>query len=278
MNQGAVWVNGTLVDGADASVSVFDHGLTVGDGVFETMRTIRREPFAITRHLRRLRASAHGLGLVIDRSDDQLLRAVAATIDAHPGDELRIRLTVTGGPGPAGSGRGDAPPSTFVVAGPLDPIAPSTRVITVVWPRNERAALAGLKTTSYAENVIALAKANEQGGSEAIFANTAGDLCEGTGSNVFVALDGEIVTPPLSSGCLAGITRELVLETTDVTERRVPLDVLGQADEVFLTSSTRDVQPVTHVDGRPVGDGRPGRLTALAQQGFAGLLASTSDP
>jgi branched-chain amino acid aminotransferase len=278
MTSGPVWLNGDLVDGADATVSVFDHGLTVGDGVFETVRTVRREPFAITRHLRRLRTSAAGIGLELDRTDAELRSALHATIEAHSGGELRVRLTVTGGPGPAGSGRGGAPPTTLVVAGPLDPVAASTRVVSVPWPRNERAALAGLKTTSYAENVVALAAAKDEGATEALFANTAGDLCEGTGSNIVVAAEGVLLTPPLSSGCLAGITRELLLEVVDVIEQPLPMDVLDRADEVFLTSSTRDLQAVSHVDGRRIGDGRRGPLTAAAQASFAALQAETSDP
>jgi len=278
MSTGPVWLNGRVVDPSEATVSVFDHGLTVGDGVFETMRTVRREPFAISRHLRRLRASAAGLGLAIDRDDDALRAAVAETIDAHTGGELRVRLTVTGGPGPAGSGRGDAPPTTLIVAGPLDSVAPTTTVVSVEWTRNERAAVVGLKTTSYAENVIALAAAKERGATEALFANTAGELCEGTGSNVFVVIDGEILTPPLSSGCLAGITRELLLEVVDATERPLPIDVLDRADEMFLTSSTRDVQAVSHVDGRQIGDGEPGRATATSRESFAELQAMTTDP
>jgi len=278
MSTGPVWLNGRVVDPSEATVSVFDHGLTVGDGVFETMRTVRREPFAISRHLRRLRASAAGLGLAIDRDDDALRAAVAETIDAHTGGELRVRLTVTGGPGPAGSGRGDAPPTTLIVAGPLDSVAPTTTVVSVEWTRNERAAVVGLKTTSYAENVIALAAAKERGATEALFANTAGELCEGTGSNVFVVVDGEILTPPLSSGCLAGITRELLLEVVDATERPLPIDVLDRADEMFLTSSTRDVQAVSHVDGRQIGDGEPGRATATSRESFAELQAMTTDP
>ncbi len=150
--------------------------------------------------------------------------------------------------------------------------------MSVPWPRNERAALAGLKTTSYAENVVALAAAKDEGATEALFANTNGDLCEGTGSNIVVAADGVLLTPPLSSGCLAGITRELLLETVDVIEQPLPMDVLDRADEVFLTSSTRDLQAVSHIDGRQVGEGQGGPLTAAAQAAFAALQAETTDP
>jgi branched-chain amino acid aminotransferase len=136
--------------------------------------------------------------------------------------------------------------------------------------------VAGLKTTSYAENVVALARAKEQGASEAIFANTAGRLCEGTGSNVFVVLAGRLVTPPLSSGCLAGVTRELVVEVAQVDEEDLPLAVLAEADEVFLTSSTRDVQGQHRVDDRRLD--APGPVTAEVARAFADLVARDLDP
>jgi len=147
----------------------------------------------------------------------------------------------------------------------------------VPWTRNERAATAGLKTTSYADNVVALAHAKAHGGSEAVLANTAGMLCEGTGSNVFVVLAGELVTPPLTSGCLAGVTRALVLEWTGAIERDVPLGALLEADEVFLTSSTRDVQAV-HAVGDDAYPDAPGPLTRHAAATFAERAAADVDP
>ena len=149
------------------------------------------------------------------------------------------------------------------------------------WTRNERSATAGLKTTSYAENVVALAYAKERGGIEAIFANTRGELCEGTGTNVFVVVDGELLTPPLESGCLAGITRELTLEWCreeglPVREQTLPLSVLQTADEVFLTSSTKDVLAVSGVDDRDLA--APGPVTRRAAEIFARLSAQRNDP
>jgi branched-chain amino acid aminotransferase len=134
-----------------------------------------------------------------------------------------------------------------------------------------------LKTTSYAENVVALDSVKEQGADEAIFANTAGNLCEGTGSNIFVGIDGRLVTPPLTSGCLAGITREILLEVVAVDERDLPLDALARADEAFLTSSTRDVQAISHVDGQAL-PACPGPLTRAAAEAFATLEALNTDP
>src|SRR5690242_16322177 len=133
----------------------------------------------------------------------------------------------------------------------MRPWPATTAVVTVPWPRNERGALAGLKTTSYGENVRALALAHERGASEAVFANLAGHLCEGTGTNVFYVVDGELRTPTLVSGCLAGITRRLVLDWYGAVEVDEPIEVvLAQASEAFLASTTRDVQGIHRWDDR----------------------------
>jgi branched-chain amino acid aminotransferase len=153
-------------------------------------------------------------------------------------------------------------------------------VAVVPWTRNERSAVAGLKTTSYAENVVALAYAKERGAIEAVFANTRGELCECTGSNIFVVVDGVILTPPLDSGCLAGITREVTIEWCredglEVREEALPLDVLRTADEVFITSSTKDVLAIHGVDDRAL---QPGPVTARAAAVFARLCVERMDP
>ncbi|GAA4381359.1 aminodeoxychorismate lyase [Nocardioides caricicola] len=257
------WVNGELLsDASAAAVSVTDHGLTVGDGVFEAIKVVDGLPFALDLHLARLHRSAKGLGLP-DVDEGEVRRGLAAVLDGHPLPLGRIRITVTGGPAPLGSGRGDAGPTLIVVADAMQPWPASTPVATVPWPRNERGALAGLKTTSYAENVVALAEAKSRGATEAIFANTAGHLCEGTGSNVFYVVDGELRTPTLASGCLAGVTRALILEWYGGREVDEPIEVVERASEVFLASTTRDVQPVSRWDDRelPV----PGPVTAEVQ-------------
>ena len=254
-----VWVNGELLDDPKAPVlSVFDHGLTVGDGVFETVKVVDGRPFALTRHLARLRRSAAGLGLDIPPAAE-FENAVAEVLRGQDLPLGRLRITVTGGTSPLGSDRGDAPPTVVVVGGPMAPRPDTTAIATVPWRRNDLGALAGLKTTSYAENVVALATAGEQGASEAIFANTSGVLCEGTGSNIFYVLGGELRTPSLQTGCLAGITRELVLEWYGGFERDEPFEVLRQADEIFLVSTTRDVQPVHRCDERDLA--APGPVT-----------------
>ncbi|MCQ9135890.1 MULTISPECIES: aminodeoxychorismate lyase [Streptomyces] len=271
-----IWLDGGLQDSDTARVSVFDHGLTVGDGIFETVKAVDGATFALTRHLDRLTRSARGLGLP-DPDHDEVRRACAAVLEANPMPLGRLRITYTGGQAPLGSERGGHGPTLVVALGEAARRADSTAVVTVPWTRNERGALSGLKTTSYGENVVALAHAHRQGASEALFGNTLGRLCEGTGSNVFVVLDGEIHTPPLASGCLAGITRELAAEWTGAQETDLPLDVLERADEIFLTSTLRDVQAVHRVDGREL-PGAPGPVTAKAMRIFAERSGDDLDP
>jgi branched-chain amino acid aminotransferase len=275
-----VWVNGRLVTADEPALSALDHGLTVGDGVFETLKVVDGRPFAVTRHLRRLATSAAGLGLV--PPDVAAVReGMEAVLSGDPIGFGRLRITMTAGRGPLGSDRGDAAPSYVVVASPVPRPEASTAVSVVPWTRNERSPVAGLKTTSYAENVVALAYARQHGASEALFANTRGNLCEGTGSNIFLAIDGRLVTPPLSSGCLAGITRELLLDWAiadgvEVVEAELGLDDLRSAAEVLITSSTRDVQPVHQVDDRRLEV--PGPLGTRAAELFARRAGADIDP
>jgi branched-chain amino acid aminotransferase len=271
-----IWLNGVLVDERDARVSPFDHGLLTGDGVFETLKVYGGRPFAVSRHLERLSRSASGLGLEVPDAS-RLRDALDAVVSGNGFGDARLRITVTGGPSPLGSERGSAPQTVIVAGAPLGAPAGPTDVAVVPWPRNERGALAGLKTISYGENVVALAYARERGATEAIFGNLAGNLCEGTGTNVFVATGGRLVTPPLSSGCLQGVTRDLVLEMTDAVEEDLPLSSLARADEAFLTSTTREVQPIRAVDGVALG-ATDGPRTCDAAGAFAALVARDIDP
>ena len=270
------WVNGRLLSDPEAPVvGASDHGLTVGDGVFEVLKVVDGRTFALDLHLARLERSARGLGLP-DVDLEQVRRGVEAVLDDEPLPLGRVRVTWTGGPSPLGSDRGDGPPSLVVVAEPMTPWPDTTAVATVPWPRNERGALAGLKTTSYGENVRALAEARKRGASEAVFANLQGHLCEGTGTNVFYVVDGELRTPTLASGCLAGITRHLILEWYGATEVDEPMGVLAEVDEAFLASTTRDAQAISRCDD--VDLGAPGPVTTevrkVWQEREAELLSS----
>ncbi len=264
-----VWVNGERFDDKP-SISALDHGITVGDGVFETCKVVDGKPFALDRHHDRLDRSLRGLGL--PSADREVLAEGIESVLTEPLEFGRLRYSVTGGEGPLGSDRLESPLTYVVLAGPQPRPAASTKISVVPWTRNERSAVAGLKTTSYAENVVALARAKTVGASEAILANTRGELCEGTGSNVFVVRDGQILTPPVDSGLLPGITRALTLEACEragvpAREATLAVEVFEHAEEVFITSSTRDIQPVHAVDDTPFP--APGPLTKAAMAAFA---------
>jgi branched-chain amino acid aminotransferase len=281
-----VWIDGELLDLDAARISPLDRGLTVGDGVFETLRVYRGTPFAWRRHSERLAHSAGGLGLPLP--DVGVLRAAAdAVVRANGLTEARLRITVTGGEGPPGSSRAGATPKAFMVAVPFEPAAATTRAAIAPWTRNERSATAGLKTISYAANVRALAYAQERGADEALFANTAGNLCEATGSNVFVVRDGVALTPPPSAGCLLGVTRGLLLELApscgvDAREADLGMSKLPSVSELFLTSTTREVQAVdTVVDGETRAErslDAPGPVAACLAAAFHDLVARDLDP
>jgi branched-chain amino acid aminotransferase len=274
---GPVWVDDRLIPATEATVSALDHGLVTGDGAFESIEAPGGQAFALRRHLERLSRSALGLGLP-SPDHGRVREAVDAVLEAAGRRPALVRITFTAGIGRLGSLRvADARPTLVVAAGPLPEHHGPARVARSPWPRNERGALAGLKTTSYAENVRALAWASAKGASEVLFPNTAGQLCEGTGSNVFVVVHDRCLTPPLGSGCLAGVTRALILELLDVQEVDLPFGVLEEAEEIFLTSTTRGAQGVAQVDDHvpPVVDGP---WTKAASTAVTELAARCLDP
>ena len=271
-----VWLNGALVDADSGCISPSDHGLLVGDGVFETLRCYAGAPFALAEHLARLEAGARALWLEPpDRA--QLAAAAGAVIDANGLADARMRITLTSGAGPPGLARGEREPTVLVAALPLTPWPPTATAIVSRWRRDEQDPLAGVKTVSLAGSVMALAEARAQGASEAIVLNRAGDVCEATTANVFAVRAGEVTTPSLASGCLPGITRERVLALCadlgiGAAEIELPASALGDADELFLTSSTREVQPLVEVDGRRVAGGTPGELTTRIALAYSGMV------
>ena len=272
---GANWADGRILSPEETAVRADDHSVVVGDGVFETTGVLDGVPFALTRHLARLARSAAGLG--IQAPDDARIREAVAEVIAADRRAGLLRITWSSGPGPLGSGRGDGPGTLVLSTGPGNVWPATERVHLGPWVRNEHGALTGLKTTSYAENAKALAVAHRRGCTEALFRNTAGHLCEGTGTNVFLVVDDVLVTPPLSSGCLAGVTRGLLLELVDVVERDVALDEIEVASEAFLSSATRDVSSIAAVDDHDL-PMAPGPVTTAVAAAFADLVARTPDP
>jgi len=243
-----VWCNGRLCDDPhQATVASTDHGLIVGDGVFEALKVTERGAFAVRRHLARLSRSAAALGLS-PPDHGEIREAIEAILEGRDFPYGKLRITYTGGPGPLGSDAPFGPPTLIIMLAPAEAAAQSTSIVTAPWTRNEHGALAGVKSTSYAENVRGLQYAASCDAGEAIFLNTAGHLCEGTGTNIFLVFGDKVITPPLSSGPLAGITRELIMEWCAVEQEDLTLDEALLADEAFLTSSMRDVQGVERWD------------------------------
>jgi len=279
-----VWAGGLLRGEDEPIVSARDHGLTVGDGVFETAEVVRGRVFALTRHLRRLEYSAVRMGMA--GIDEELVREAVGEVIAVGTGLTRVRITLTSGPGPMSSARGDGEP-TLVVVGTDAPALLTCRAVRVPWRRNERSPLAGVKSTSYGENVVMMEYARAKGADEALIANTHGHLCEGTASNVLIERDGEVLTPPLASGCLPGITRGLALEWG--AEAGVPVRVaapgeleMGVLDDVVagrafaaVTSSTRRVQPLAALDGAEL---EKGPLLSRLAAVFDNAAALDSDP
>lgn len=277
----SVWVQvgdeAGLYEDERAVISVFDHGITVGDGVFETLKVLGGEAIALTRHLARLRRSCEILGLTPPDADS-LREAVDLVVGSEPeaAQRGRLRITCTAGNGPLASDRQSGAQTIVVALRPMAAWPATTSAVVLPWVRNERSAVSGAKTTSYAENVVALAWAHGRGFSEGLFTNTRNEICEGTGTNVFMVRDGAILTPPTSSGCLPGITRELLLHWGLASEQPLSLADLDSADEVFLTSSTRDVHPVVTLGARTWGE--PGPLTRFVAAEYIRNIAQNIDP
>ena len=272
-----LWVGGRLVAPPEPVLRADDHAL-VGDGAFEAIKVIDGRPFALTRHLARLKRSLEPLGIDVDLDEvHAAVRALMATEQARVSPSW-LRITVTGGSAPMGTGAVGLQPTIVGAVAPMAPWPPTTDVVIAPWRRNEFGATTGLKTISYADNVIANRYAHAEGADEAVFANTQGQLCEGTGTNVVVAVDGRLVTPTLAAGCLAGVTRELLLEWLPELEQfDVPVEALAQAPEAFLTSTSRNVHPIRRVGGNDLADA-PGPLTKHALEVWDRNAARDIDP
>jgi branched-chain amino acid aminotransferase len=238
-----VWVDGAFVaaPASTPAVTALDDAVQVGLGVFETISIRHGVAFARRRHLQRLRSSAGIVGVALDiaRIDDGI-DAVLSRWGPRPG---RLRVTATAGG------------AVIISAGVVGPVDATATVVVAPWPRNERSPLAAAKSTAYADNLLAFGYAREHGATEALFLNTRGEVCEGSRTNIFAVCDGRLVTPPLSAGCLAGVTRALVLEYGGAVEATLDLSAVMTASEAFLTSSLRGAQPIISIDGLAVGAG-----------------------
>jgi len=274
-------VNGRICGERDAVVSVFDHGFVFGEGVYEVLRTYHRQPFLFDAHMRRMRASAAMIALDVPFTDAELLSRVRATMDA--GIELReayIRILLTRGVGEFSYDPRSCPEPTVVVivkpfvAPPADVFERGVGVTLVDVTRNHpRSVNPLIKSNNLLNNALAMQQAIRHGGFEALMKNYRGEICECSQSNFFVVRAGEVLTPPLEAGLLAGVTRAFVFELggqcgIPVREATLLEEDLREADEAFLTSTTREIVPVVRVDGLTIGNGTPGPVTRQLMAAF----------
>ncbi len=273
-------INGAVLPVEEARVSVLDNGFAFGDSVYEVLRTYGGRAFEPGRHFRRLRASAARLGIPVPGSDASLLAQVDALLARTRDPESYIRIVVSRGLGDCSYDFDRVQGPTMVMIQKSLPPHPAwhyetgIKVAAVDVRRNHPRALdPAIKSSNLLNNILAVREARSRGAEEPILLNQEGFVAEGASTNVFLVRGGGVATPPLSAGILAGITREVVLEllpTLGIPFREEPLrlpDLLG-ADEVFITSTTREIVPVARVDDTAIGEGRPGPLTRRVLEAF----------
>ena len=275
-----IWLDGKLVDRQDAKVSVFDHGLLYGDGVFEGIRVYNGKVFEFAAHIRRLYESARAIRLVIPMEPDEMSRAVEETVEANNIKSGYIRLVVTRGVGDLGLNPFLCKKATvFVIADhiklyPEEFYEKGMKVISAVTVRNHPLSLPPqVKSLNYLNNILAKIEAVDAGASEAIMYNHEGFVAEATGDNVFIIRGGVIYAPPVQAGSLEGVTRSVVIrlakaEGIEVVEKNLTRFDLYISDEMFLTGSAAEIIGVVNIDGRIIGDGKPGPITHLLRKKF----------
>ena len=265
-----VHFNGRLMDGAEARIDPTDRGLTLGDGLFETIAVRGAAPARLDAHIARLREGARVIGLDVPVSDQALADALSEVIEANDIAEGSLRLTLTRGPAPRGlAPAGPAAPSLLITGWPGDLPGDSPEPVTVVIAtrtrRNEHSPLARIKTLNFLDGIIAAREATEKGAGDALLLNTRGALAEATAANLFLVVDGRTVTPPVDDGALPGVMRADVLRGLGAEENTLGPDDLAHASEAFLTNAL-GIRALVEVDGAPVGGGGPGPVTAEARK------------
>ena len=271
-----IYLNGELVQQETATVSALDRGLLYGYGLFETMRSYRGRVFRVEEHYQRLCRGAERVGLEVPFLLADLVEAAKGVLKSNGLEDARVRLMLTAGAeGAAGS---VILLAREVTEYPRQLYRRGMPALVTAMRRNETSFLAGVKSLNHLDNVLAREEARRQGVDEAILLNTRGLVAEGSASNVFLLLDGRLVTPNLSSGCLAGITRQAVLELAaelglEAIETDVELSAFAVAAEAFLTGSVMEVMPLTRLDDRPVGSGRPGPVTGRLHRLYQEMVA-----
>ncbi len=264
-----VHLNGALVAAEAARIDPADRGFTLGDGLYETMAVRGGRVCRFDAHMARLGDGAEILGLPIPVSHGDLAASMAQTLEANGIADGVLRLTVTRGPAPRGLAPPADPATTVLITAHATAAAcqPVGAILATRARRNEHSALARCKRLGDLDAIVARAEAERRGMGEALLLNTAGRIAEATIANLFVVLDGALVTPPLTDGALPGVMRAAVIDTVGADERALVPDDLARASEAFLTNSL-GVRALVAVDGRPIGDGAPGPLTARAGAGL----------
>jgi branched-chain amino acid aminotransferase len=280
----SIWFNGKLVPPDQAKVSVYDHGLLYGDGVFEGIRAYNGKVLKMRTHLLRLEESARSIMLKLDYSVEQLEQAIHATLKDNGIASGYIRLCVTRGVGPLGLNPFTCKESTtFIIADsiqlyPAELYTTGMEIVTASTVRNHPAALSPrIKSMNYLNNIMAKIEGVRAGVPEALMLNTQGFVAECTGDNIFLVKHGVLFTPPLHAGVLEGVTRNLVIELAQKAGIEVRQPDLTRhdvyiADECFLTGTAAEAIPVTKVDSRPIGTGKPGPITTKLIAAFRKLV------
>ncbi|MFH1269693.1 MAG: branched-chain-amino-acid transaminase [Candidatus Omnitrophota bacterium] len=276
-----IYINGEFYDKKDAKISVFDHGLLYGDGVFEGIRSYSRMVFKLKEHIDRLFESAHTIMLKVPLTKEQVIRAVIATLKENKLTDAYIRLVVTRGEGDLGlDPRKCEGKATVIIIADKIALYPDKfykkglEIITVPTIRNLPEALnPQIKSLNYLNNILAKIEANTAGYEEAIMLDSLGYVAECTGDNIFIAESSHLYTPPQCMGTLRGITRDTVLEIArrgkiPVHEHVLTRHEVYNSDECFLTGTAAEIIPVVKVDGRMIGDGKPGKLTLNLMKKF----------
>ncbi|MEM7790534.1 MAG: branched-chain-amino-acid transaminase [Verrucomicrobiota bacterium] len=281
-----IYFNDKLVSREEAKVSVFDHGLLYGDGIFEGIRLYDGCVFRLDEHLERLEYSAKAIMLTLPWTREEIARAVCETCQANELRDGYIRLVVTRGEGSLGlSIQNCDRPQLIIIADkiqlyPEEFYENGLEIITVPTRRCNPAALPPtVKSLNYLNNILAKIEAQHLGYHEAIMLNDQGYVAECTGDNIFIILKGELITPSASAGALKGITRDVVIEIADelgISWREANLTRydIWVADELFLTGTAAEIVPIVKVDARPIGDGKPGPKTARFLESFRRRVAS----
>jgi branched-chain amino acid aminotransferase len=281
-----IYISGKLYEKEDAKISVYDHGLLYGDGVFEGLRSYSGNVFRLPQHLRRLWDSAKAIRLEIPLSTAEMQTAIYDTLAINQLADAYIRLIVTRGAGSLGlDPNRTSHPQVIIITDLMSLYPPELyrqglEIITASTQRSHPAALSPrIKSLNYLNNILAKIEGLQAGCNEALMLNHKGEVAECTGDNIFLVRDGVLLTPPNDAGILEGITRQAVIElaqAADIPVREIPLtrhDVYV-ADECFLTGTAAEVIPVVKVDSRPIGLGKPGPITAILHDRFHKLARS----